>query len=330
MTQRSHSGCTHTMIHRFCIAVAAIGFVFLSTRAHAESEKPRELLAKSKRVLFLGDSITAAGGYVTYFEAWLATQGMNQHPEILSAGLPSETVSGLSEDGHAGGQFPRPDLAERLSRVLDVTKPDLVFACYGMNCGIYKPFDDARFEQYQRGIENLKKTAEQAGAQIVFLTPPFYDDLRKPNKFSYNDVLDRYSQWLLDQRKAGWQVVDLHDGMAREIKQRRQSDPQFTFQPDAVHPNEEGHWCMAQQLIKWFGDDKAAACETPAQMLALYHVPETILPLVRQRVNILRDAYVSAAGHKRPGVAAGLPVAEAQQKAAKLTAEIEKLLPGRR
>ena len=30
--------------------------------------------------------------------------------------------------GHAGGAFPRPDLHERLHRVLEKTKPDLVFA----------------------------------------------------------------------------------------------------------------------------------------------------------------------------------------------------------
>jgi hypothetical protein len=50
------------------------------------------------------------------------------------------------------------------------------------------------------------------------------------------------------------------------------------------------------------------------------------LPLVQQRVNVLRDAYVSAAGHKRPGVAAGLPVAQAEKQAEELSARIQKLL----
>jgi hypothetical protein len=45
-----------------------------------------------------------------------------QTPTVIDAGPPSETVSGLSEEGHAGGQFPRPDLVERLTRVLAVTK----------------------------------------------------------------------------------------------------------------------------------------------------------------------------------------------------------------
>ena len=37
------------------------------------------------------------------------------------------------------------------------------------------------------------------------------------------------------------------------------------------------------------------------------------------------DAYVAAAGHKRPGVRAGLPVPEAQQKAQALLEQIGKL-----
>jgi hypothetical protein len=44
--------------------------------------------------------------------------------------------------------------------------------------------------------------------------------------------------------------------------------------------------------------------------------------LVQERLGILRDAYVAAAGHKRPGVARGLPVEEAERKAAELTAAI--------
>ena len=285
-----------------------------------------DLLKESKRIVFLGDSITAAGVYVACFDAWLAAKkdGVPQH--VIDAGLPSETVSGLSEEGHAGGQFPRPDLTERLERVLALTKPDLVIACYGINCAIYEPFDVARFEAYHRGIRRLKLAVEERGARLVVITPPFYDDQQAPKSFSYNGVLDRYSDWLIEQRKAGWHVVDLHGPMTQEVAKRRAADPKFTFQPDGVHPNEAGQWYVARRLIGWFGDEKSAAAETPADMLKSLGAPAELLPLVQQRVNILRDAYVGAAGHKRPGVAAGLPVAEAEQQAAELSARIQKLL----
>lgn len=294
--------------------------------AKAAPPTPQELLKQSRRIVFLGDSVTAAGVYVAGFETWLRLQPLPEKPEIIDAGLPSETVSGLSEEGHAGGKFPRPDLAERLERVLATTKPDLVIACYGINCGIYEPFDKARFERYQSGVTHLKTLVEKAGARLVMVTPPFYDDKRAPKKFSYNEVLDRYSDWLLARRADGWLVVDLHGPMTREVQRRRQKDPEFTFQPDGVHPNAEGHWFVAQQVIRWFGDETAASAATPQEMLAQRQAPAAVLPLVQQRVNLLRDAYVGASGHKRPGVAKGLPIPEAEVKAKELSMQIEELL----
>lgn len=296
------------------------------TSARAAEPEPQQLLKQARRLVFLGDSITAAGQYVAQFDAWLATRKDEPQPVVIDAGLPSETVSGLSEEGHAGGKFPRPDLAERLDRVLAVSKPDLVVACYGINCGIYQPFDAERFERYQAGMRRLKARVEAAGATFIVMTPPFYDDQRSPRPFSYNAVLDRYSDWLLSQRAQGWRVIDLHGPMTREVARRRASDPEFTFQPDGVHPNAAGHWFVAQQLIGWFGDEAAAAAATPEEMLSRRGAPESLLPLVQQRVHMLRDAYVGAAGHKRPGVAAGLPLPEAEQKAADLTAKIQAAL----
>lgn len=290
------------------------------------ASNPRTLFMQSPRIVFLGDSITASGQYVADVEAWLFALRDDMRPHIIDCGLPSETVSGLSEDGHAGGQFPRPDLAERLDRVLELTKPNLVIACYGINCGIYQPFDEGRFQKYQDGMRRLKATVEKAGAKLVLVTPPFYDDKRSPRAFSYNEVLDRYSEWLLSLRKEGWQVIDLHGPMTRAVAERRKTDPEFTFQPDGVHPNEAGHWFMAQQVLSWLGDESAASYVSPQEMLKAKGVSEAMLPLVQQRMAILRDSYIGAAGHKRPGVHAGLSVPDAETKASELADKIDGLL----
>jgi pimeloyl-ACP methyl ester carboxylesterase/lysophospholipase L1-like esterase len=292
---------------------------------HAAPADHFSAIKNAKRIVFLGDSITAAGQYVAYFDAWLQTQKLAAKPAIVDCGLPSETVSGLSEAGHAGGQFPRPDLNERLDRVLDLAKPDLVIACYGINCGIYQPFDQERFAKYQDGIANLKKKVEARGAKLILMTPPLYDDQRAKNGFSYNEVLDRYADWLLSQRANGWPVIDLHRPMASEVTIRRWQNKDFTLQPDAVHPNEDGHWFIAQQIIAWCGDRDVLSAKSPAEMLEARRRSPELLPLVSQRMSVLRDAYVFAAGHKRPGVAKGLPVAEAEKKAAELTEKMETL-----
>jgi lysophospholipase L1-like esterase len=181
--------------HSALVALVVLGL--LSSPVVADQQKRERILRESRTIVFLGDSITFGGGYVAYFDAWLLTEKLDPAPRIINAGLASETVSGLSEEGHADGRFPRPDLAERLGRVLALTRPDLVFACYGINCGIYEPLDEERFRHYRQGIEQLKRKVEAAGATLVLVTPPSYDDQRKMGSFSYNAVLDHYADWLL-------------------------------------------------------------------------------------------------------------------------------------
>lgn len=320
---------------RAFLSLAILAGLFVVSDPATAQESPRELLKSAKRIVFLGDSITAAGAYVAYFDAWLRMQPLEPQPVVIDCGLASETVSGLSEDGHAGGKFPRPDLHERLDRVLAVAKPDLVFACYGINCGIYQPFDEERFARYRQGIEKLKSKVEAVGAKLVVITPPFFDDGRRKMPFSYNEVLDRYAAWEVEQGRsgasAGWHVVDLHTAMSAEVRRRRESDPAFTFQPDAVHPNDAGHAFMARQLIGWFDDSLQPGDEMPTLLaksppLGDESTRKKYLDLVRRRMVVLRDAYVGAAGHKRPGVAAGLPLDEAEQKSRELTMEIDALL----
>ena len=156
-----------------------------------------------------GDS-THAG--VEFVEAYLRTRFPDARVELLDLGLPSETVSGLSEEGHAGGAFPRPDLHERLGRVLEKAKPDFVVACYGMNDGIYLPFDAGRFQKFQDGIQRLRERCAAAGAKVLHVTPQTFDQVKGGHP-GYSSTLDRYSDWLLSQRAEGWEVVDARGPM---------------------------------------------------------------------------------------------------------------------
>lgn len=290
-----------------------------------------ETLPDVKRILFLGDSITHDGKYIEYVETVLIADTDKRY-EILGLGLSSETVSGLSEDGHASGKFPRPDLHERLDRVLATTKPELILACYGMNCGIYQPLDDGRFQKYKDGIQWLRDKAKAAGVKdVIHLTPPTYDPVQKKGEAPfYNDVLGAYGKWLLDrgrrhleaQRTNNWQVVDIHNPMDAALAELRKKDPAAFISKDGVHPGPEGHWLMAQQILRHWGvkcdytiDDFTA----PDGRLNALH------KLVSKRQKILNSAYLSAAGHKRPGVALGLPLDEAMKQANEITKQIDDL-----
>ena len=144
----------HRNIMKNIYLVSLLG-ILLITSFQSKTTEDIGIKKSVKRILFLGNSITYDGRYVSDVEAWLIARYPNRHLEFINAGLPSETVSGLSEEGHADGKFPRPDLHERLTRVLKQIKPDLVLASYGMNDGIYKPFDESRFQKYKDGINRL-------------------------------------------------------------------------------------------------------------------------------------------------------------------------------
>jgi lysophospholipase L1-like esterase len=122
-------------------------------------------------ILFLGDSITAAGGYVRAIEEALTNQNPERPYRIINRGMRSETVSGLSEAYHPGV---RPCLFARLEKELESAKPDWVVACYGINDGIYHPFEESRFEAYKAGINKLIKEVQASGSHVILLTAPPY------------------------------------------------------------------------------------------------------------------------------------------------------------
>ncbi|HJV77453.1 MAG TPA: SGNH/GDSL hydrolase family protein, partial [Paludibacter sp.] len=271
-----------------------------------------------------GNSITYMGQYVSYIEAYMTLRYPARHIEYINVGLPSETVSGLSEPGHAGGQFARPDLHERLERVLDKTKPDLVFACYGMNDGIFMPFEENRFQKYKEGIEWLHQQVTGARIPIIHVTPAVYDE-RKGK--AYANVLDIYADWLVSRRyTSGWEVIDLHWPMRKYMEEQRQIDSTFRYAEDGIHPNETGHFIMAKQILMFLGATGFENIDNVKSALSGFPNGEAVLKLVEQRQEIMKDAWLTYAGHKRPWMKPGLPIDEARQKQDEINKQIQSLL----
>ena len=295
-----------------------LALALFSTLAHAAPP-----VAPGKRILFLGDSITYGASYITFIDAAMIFADPQTKYDVISAGLSSETVSGLSEPGHADGKFPRPCLHERLDRVLTKAKPDLVLACYGMNDGIYMPLSVERFQAFRDGMTKLHEKVIATGAKIIHLTPPVFDpvpiaqkvgdgsDAKHPYR-GYNDVLDAYSEWLLAQRKNGWEIIDVHGSLKSALAVKRATEPTFTFSKDGVHPGDEGHQLMAQPVLDAWGIQGKAG-----DISAISNGAE-VMKLIRSKTETLRDGWLTYTEHTRPGVKAGLPIEEATRKAAEL------------
>lgn len=273
-----------------------------------------------ERIVFLGNSITYAGQYIDYIESFLRTNDNAIDIQFINLGLPSETVSGLSEKEHMKWEFPRPNLHHRLDRVLKSLNPDLVFACYGMNDGIYKPFHQERFKAFKNGINTLHRQVGASGAKIIYLTPPIYD---KRFGAEYAEVLDVYSNWLLEKGEVSqWQVVDIHYPMKKELKDRRKTNDRYSFAQDGIHPNEEGHWIMAREVLAYLGHKEARLIKN-AEMAFSTEQDKAVLRLVQERQKVLKDAWLTKIGHKRPQMDKGLPLADAEKIVDSLTTEID-------
>ncbi|MGJ8692544.1 MAG: SGNH/GDSL hydrolase family protein [Thalassotalea sp.] len=277
-----------------------------------------------KRVLFVGDSITYAGGYINYIEAYIRLKHPKLAIEFINLGLPSETVSGLSEPNHAQGRFPRPDFATRSQRVLIQTQPDYVFVNYGMNDGIFLPFDEQRFQAYQQGMVKFHQQVVALNIPIFHITPPIYDE-RKGK--AYAGVLDIYSDWLIAQgNKSGWQVIDGHWPMQTYLTAQRATKPDFYLAKDGIHPNLNGHGIIAMQVLQFLGYEFSGNIVPGDDLVTSMPNGKVVLQLVAAKHALMKDAWLTAVGHTRPNMKVGLALTEAKLKETEINKKITVLL----
>ncbi|MCF3108295.1 family 43 glycosylhydrolase [Niabella sp. CC-SYL272] len=269
-----------------------------------------------KRIVFIGDSITCQGQYISNIDAFLSLKYPYKQYELMNLGVPGETVFGSSEPEHAGGSSARPDVHTRLQKILTQLKPDLVVACYGMNEGAYKPFNEERFQKFKDGIIRLHDAVKKSGASIIHVTPPVY------NGNIYGNVLDTYADWLISQRyTAEWNVIDIYGPMKRYLENKRK-EPALPVAKEAMHPGEDWHFIISKEILLSLGQKELAKAGSIQD--ALYFVPEhdTIMKLVRQRQEILKDAWLNHMGFNSAGMNKGRPVGEAIARAAVISRQI--------
>ena len=250
----AHSQAT-SMLRLVAVSLA----ILLSTAATAWAADP----PPAGRIIFLGDSITYGGHYIDYIDALLRLENPQAHRDLLDLGLPSETVSGLSEPDHADGKFPRPALARAARSGVGENK-----ARFGRGLLRHERRHLLSAERRAVGEISSRYSNRYASARLrpapksCIVTPPVFDPLpirgktlpaglaeyRQPYE-GYDDVLQGYTAWLLAQRADGWDVVDAHGPMKERLAEMRRTDPSFRFAGDGVHINTAGHWIIAREIL---------------------------------------------------------------------------------
>lgn len=296
-------------------------------------------LEPEQNIVFLGDSITQAGTYIAYIEAYLWNRYPDSDFRLINLGLGSETASCLSEPDHP---FPRPCIHSRLDRVIEEAKPEITFVCYGMNDGIYHPLSPKRLEAYREGMIKLIDKLRAAGSRIVLLTPPPFDaetrrlrgeELAGPHAdeygyrqpyADYDKVLEAFGDWVLEPKEDVELAIDVHTPLEEHITARRAVNPDYEY-GDGVHPSAVGHHVLARAILRAL---EAPGLEEAPDYSALSEDDPraAAMPLILRRHRLLSAAWREHVGHGKPGNSNALPLAEAQAQADKMEAEIDRLL----
>jgi len=290
-----------------------------------------------KRVLFLGDSITQNGQYVSFIEYYLDKLYPAENFDFISIGLASETVSGLSEKAHP---FPRPYLHNRLQAALDAVKPSIVVACYGMNDGIYHPQSPDRMVAFQTGIRLLISKVKASGARLVLLTPPPFDPIpvsssvRPPGApdysfmnpyVQYNDVLADYARWEMTLPLSDARVIDLHTPLSKFLADQRRADPNYKFSPDGIHPPPIGHLLMAQAVLTGLGVPMHSA-DPEAELNTVTSDPLYVLVAAHRQGR--SDGWLSYVGYTRGDTVKTDSIASTEEEATEQQKEIDQMRRG--
>jgi lysophospholipase L1-like esterase len=221
------------------LAVFAVG---LATAADA----PTVSLQKGDRIVFLGDSITAAGvgpkGFVTLIKNALAEKHKDLDMEIVGAGVSGNKV---------------PDIQKRLEKDVLSKKPTIVVIYIGINDvwhGEKDPAKGTSKENYEAGLRDVIKRCQEAGARVVLCTPSVIGE--KNDGSNTNDAkLDEYAEISRTVAKdLKVPVCDLRkEFQAYEKDHNPDNKDHGVLTGDRVHLNDAGNQFVADALLKTLG-----------------------------------------------------------------------------
>lgn len=203
-------------------------------------------LAKGDRIVFFGDSITAAGvspkGYVTLIKNALAEKHKDLGIEVIGAGVGGHKV---------------PDLQKRLDRDVLKKKPTLVVIYIGINDvwhGENNPKNGTSKEKFEEGLKDIIGKIKDGGANVLLCTPSVIGEkVGGANKLDAQ--LDEYSD--ISRKVAKDMKVplcDLRQEFANYLKKNNTANKEKSvLTSDGVHLNDAGNRFVADVMLKSLG-----------------------------------------------------------------------------
>ena len=238
----------------FTVLLALAGFAAGQSPSPQVALKPPALnLKDGDRWVFIGDSITHQCQYTQYVENFYFTRHPEKRIHFRNAGISGDRAA---------------DVLNRFDDDIAAFKPTIATVLLGMNDGSYKDFDAAVFKTYSDDMLKLMDKLDALKCRVILMSPTMFDHQawekrikEKPDyakgrvPSNYNAVLAYYGKWLQEvAQQRGYRYVDLFGPLNTLTVLQRQSNPDFTLVPDAIHPEADGQFVMAYSLLQQCGE----------------------------------------------------------------------------
>jgi lysophospholipase L1-like esterase len=232
---------------RFCFGLLLIATLAMPSFA-ADAVKPKPL-KKSDRIVFLGDSITAAGnrgdGYVNVVRNTLAKKA-DLGIEVVGAGISGHKV---------------PDCQKRLQRDVLSKKPTIVVIYIGINDVWHsKRGKGTSKEDFDAGLRDMIKKINHVGARVILCTPTVIGE-KHDGTNNFDKMLDEYADISRKVAKeSGSQMLDYRAEFIKYlIKNNSDNKARGVLTRDTVHLNKTGNAFMANLVLEALGEKKVEA-----------------------------------------------------------------------
>jgi lysophospholipase L1-like esterase len=197
---------------------------------------------KKKKVVFFGDSITAAGiragGYIKLIDSLSHQEGQGENYEMVGAGVSGDKIY---------------DLYLRIEEDVLKQNPDIVVIYVGVNDVWHKSSSGTGtdYNKFGRFYDAVVKKLQAAGAKVIVSTPAVIGE-RTDNSNQQDGDLNLYSNWLrtyTTQNKIP--LVDLRSGFIQyNLKNNPQNKESGILTTDRVHLTPTGNLFVAQEMWK--------------------------------------------------------------------------------
>jgi lysophospholipase L1-like esterase len=218
----------------------------------APADSPKELQLKpGDQIVAIGDSITAAGGYLHDVDA------------VLSAEYPALKIPKIINTG-IGGQKAE-DLLPRFKKDVVDRKPQWVTLSIGINDVWHRlgqPHDPKVLEKYSENVAKMVDMAQAAGIKVILLSPTVIqeDETQEGNKRLLMYVAAEKK--IAEEKKC--QFVDLHQMFVQVLAKKPTTVKGNWLTGDGVHMQALGDGIMALGILRSLGVPDAKSMDAGA------------------------------------------------------------------